>query len=318
MISMKKDTLYQILLLQMQVIENSKQEMYYIRKHGYVEEAKRFNIKARELDKKLDAFENDLRIRYASLELNSKNLDELQYLSNMLLLFKDFDETFLFSVQDKINELLPLKETALKEWDFKKAGELSEEIFQLERDQDKQLHLLHEQQMEEKEEFDEGLGQRPLRFGISLDETEEGEVMINKLLAGSSAFKSGMLNAGDKIIAVQEPGRPPVNVSSFMLLQVDSVLNEISGDQLMLTVKKPDGTTSIEMVEVIKTDSLPLEKSSDDFKFSAAVAWFGLKLRDSKLIENKSSNDIKSLAQKGISNDKDGYKAEFIRLAKIG
>ena len=97
--------------------------------------------------------------------------------------------------------------------------------------------------MEEKEEFDEGLGQRPLRFGISLDETEEGEVMINKLLAGSSAFKSGMLNAGDKIIAVQEPGRSPVNVSSFMLLQVDSVLNEISGDQLMLTVKKPDGTT---------------------------------------------------------------------------
>ncbi|GEM_PF-4582505 len=133
MISMKKDTLYQILLLQMQLIENSKQEMYYIRKHGYVEEAKRFNIKARELDKKLDAFENDLRIRYASLELNSKNLDELQYLSNMLLLFKDFDETFLFSVQDKINELLPLKDQALKDWDFKKAGEISEEIYQLEK-----------------------------------------------------------------------------------------------------------------------------------------------------------------------------------------
>ncbi|HRE78786.1 MAG TPA: hypothetical protein PLL09_13295 [Flavobacterium sp.] len=130
---MKKDTLYQILLLQMQLIENSKQEMYYIRKHGYVEEAKRFNIKARELDKKLDAFENDLRIRYASLELNSKNLDELQYLSNMLLLFKDFDETFLFSVQDKINELLPLKDQALKDWDFKKAGEISEEIYQLEK-----------------------------------------------------------------------------------------------------------------------------------------------------------------------------------------
>jgi len=133
MISMKKDTLYQILLLQMQFIESSKLEMYYIRKYGYVEEVKRFTNKTREIDKKLDAFENDLRIRYASLELNSKNLDELQYLSNMLLLFKDFDETFLFSVQDKINELLPLKEQALKEWDFKKAGEISEEIYQLEK-----------------------------------------------------------------------------------------------------------------------------------------------------------------------------------------
>ena len=130
---MKKDTLYQILLLQMQFIESSKLEMYYIRKYGYVEEVKRYTNKTREIDKKLDAFENDLRIRYASLELNSKNLDELQYLSNMLLLFKDFDETFLFSVQDKINELLPLKENALKEWDFKKAGEISEEIYQLEK-----------------------------------------------------------------------------------------------------------------------------------------------------------------------------------------
>jgi hypothetical protein len=117
----------------MQFIESSKLEMYYIRKYGYVEEVKRFTNKTREIDKKLDAFENDLRIRYASLELNSKNLDELQYLSNMLLLFKDFDETFLFSVQDKINELLPLKEQALKEWDFKKAGEISEEIYQLEK-----------------------------------------------------------------------------------------------------------------------------------------------------------------------------------------
>lgn len=133
MISMKKDTLYQILLLQMQFIESSKLEMYYIRKYGYVEEVKRFTNKTREIDKKLDAFENDLRIRYASLELNSKNLDELQYLSNMLLLFKDFDETFLFSVQDKIDELIPLKEQALKEWDFKKAGEISEEIYQLEK-----------------------------------------------------------------------------------------------------------------------------------------------------------------------------------------
>jgi hypothetical protein len=130
---MKNNKLYQILFLQMQLMESCKLEMYYIRKYGYFEEAKRQSDKTRELNKKLDAFENDLRIRYTSLELNSKNLDELQNLSNMLLLFKDFDETFLFSVQDKINELLPLKETALKEWDFKKAGELSEEIFQLEK-----------------------------------------------------------------------------------------------------------------------------------------------------------------------------------------
>jgi len=78
--------------------------------------------------------------------------------------------------------------------------------------------------------------------------------------------------------------------------------------------KKPDGDKSTEMVQVIANKAETLQSASDDFKFSAAVAWFGLKLRDSKLIGNKKSEDIKKLAKAGLSNDVDGYKAEFIRL----
>ena len=78
--------------------------------------------------------------------------------------------------------------------------------------------------------------------------------------------------------------------------------------------KKPDGEKSIEMVSVIANKSANLQSASADFKFSASVAWFGLKLRDSKLITSKSSADIKKLAQSGLVNDVDGYKAEFIRL----
>jgi Ca-activated chloride channel family protein len=40
-----------------------------------------------------------------------------------------------------------------------------------------------------------------------------------------------------------------------------------------------------------------------------------LKLRDSKLVSNKSSEEIKNW-QKGLSNDEDGYKAEFVRLVE--
>ncbi|MBA9072475.1 Ca-activated chloride channel family protein [Flavobacterium gossypii] len=80
--------------------------------------------------------------------------------------------------------------------------------------------------------------------------------------------------------------------------------------------KKPDGDKSIEMTSIIENQSVPLNAASDDFKFSAAVAWFGLKLRDSKLIPNKSSEDIKKLAKEGLSNDEDGYKAEFVRLVE--
>ncbi|OXB02086.1 VWA domain-containing protein [Flavobacterium oncorhynchi] len=80
--------------------------------------------------------------------------------------------------------------------------------------------------------------------------------------------------------------------------------------------KKPDGDKSIEMIQVIDNKSVPLDKASDDLKFSSAVAWFGLKLRDSKLIADKSSEEIVKLAKQGISNDGDGYKAEFIRLVE--
>ncbi|WP_395047643.1 von Willebrand factor type A domain-containing protein [Flavobacterium sp.] len=80
--------------------------------------------------------------------------------------------------------------------------------------------------------------------------------------------------------------------------------------------KKTDGDKSIEIVQIIENKSSVLENASDDLKFTASVAWFGLKLRDSKLISNKSSDDIKKLAILGLSNDTDGYKAEFIRLVE--
>jgi Ca-activated chloride channel family protein len=80
--------------------------------------------------------------------------------------------------------------------------------------------------------------------------------------------------------------------------------------------KKPDGDKSIEIVQVIENKSVGLDKASDDMKFSSAVAWFGLKLRDSKLITDKSSEEIVKLAKQGNSNDVEGYNAECIRLVE--
>jgi Ca-activated chloride channel family protein len=76
--------------------------------------------------------------------------------------------------------------------------------------------------------------------------------------------------------------------------------------------KKPDGDKSTEMVKVIA--HTPVVNASDDFKFAAAVAWFGLKLRDSDLVPDKASEAILKLAKEGLKNDDEGYRAEFIRL----
>ncbi|UUF15270.1 MULTISPECIES: vWA domain-containing protein [Flavobacterium] len=78
--------------------------------------------------------------------------------------------------------------------------------------------------------------------------------------------------------------------------------------------KKPDGDKSIEIVNIIPNRKVSLDNSSSDFKFTTAVAWFGLKLRDSKFISNSSTSDIRKLAKSGLANDDEGYRAEFVRL----
>jgi Ca-activated chloride channel family protein len=80
--------------------------------------------------------------------------------------------------------------------------------------------------------------------------------------------------------------------------------------------KKPDSAKSIEMVEVIANKASDLKNASGGFKFSSAVAWFGLKLRDSQLVTDKSSAAIAQLAREGLAYDLDGYKAEFVRLVE--
>jgi Ca-activated chloride channel family protein len=78
--------------------------------------------------------------------------------------------------------------------------------------------------------------------------------------------------------------------------------------------KKPDGDKSIEIGAIIANKVTELQSASEDFKFCASVAWFGLKLRDSKLVVNKSNDALLELANQGLTNDFEGYRAEFIRL----
>src|SRR5690606_40775976 len=77
--------------------------------------------------------------------------------------------------------------------------------------------------------------------------------------------------------------------------------------------KNPKEDKSIEMVHTVANRASSLKQASKDFKFAIAVAWFGLKLRDSKLIPNKESADSVTLAREGLQSDTDGYKANFIR-----
>ena len=140
----------------------------------------------------------------------------------------------------------------------------------------------------------------------------------------NDAIDAGELGSGHTVTALYEI--IPTNVKSdYFKEPIDLKYSKtenystVFGNELAtikFRYKKPDGEKSIEMVQIIHNKSVRLNNASDDFKFSTAVAWFGLKLRDSQLVDNKSSVAIKTLALQGKSNDAEGYRSEFIRLVE--
>lgn len=91
--------------------------------------------------------------------------------------------------------------------------------------------------------FESALGKKPLRFGFSLDENEDGSVEIETLKPGSAAYKSGLLNAGDKITALQWEGKEAITVGDKGASFVSNALEGNNNLKITLTVKKADGST---------------------------------------------------------------------------
>ena len=93
------------------------------------------------------------------------------------------------------------------------------------------------------------------------------------------------------------------------------------GNEMMtvkLRYKKPDGHTSKLISQVIQDTDTRLAKTSDNFRWSAAVAEFGMLLRDSEFKAESSYLQVIELAKGARGEDEHGYRAEFIRLVQSG
>ena len=94
----------------------------------------------------------------------------------------------------------------------------------------------------DKENFESGIGKKNMVFGFNLNEDDEGEVTINSLQPGSSAFKSGMMNKGDKIISIQWENAKPIDVSDASAAEIGQMLDADNHAKATLTFLKADGT----------------------------------------------------------------------------
>jgi len=85
---------------------------------------------------------------------------------------------------------------------------------------------------------------------------------------------------------------------------------------IKLRYKDPDALTSKLFSKTVGTDIKKAGETTDRFRFSAAVAAFGMILRDSKYRGTATNADVISLASGARGADTDGYRAEFIRLVQ--
>ncbi|HLP53064.1 MAG TPA: von Willebrand factor type A domain-containing protein [Chitinophagales bacterium] len=92
-----------------------------------------------------------------------------------------------------------------------------------------------------------------------------------------------------------------------------------AGDEMAtvkIRYKQPKESKSQLLEYAVKNEVKTIDKTSDNFRFAAAVASFGMLLRDSKFKGNYNYDKVRELAVSAKGADAEGYRAEFIKLVR--
>jgi Ca-activated chloride channel homolog len=85
---------------------------------------------------------------------------------------------------------------------------------------------------------------------------------------------------------------------------------------IKLRYKEPREETSKLLIETVNESSNPLDRASENLRWSASVAAFGMLLRESEYVKDFTYDEVISLAQSARGKDEEGYRAEFVNMAK--
>lgn len=138
----------------------------------------------------------------------------------------------------------------------------------------------------------------------------------------NDAKDAGDMGSGHTVTAIYEV--VPRNIDSPYLVDklkyqlnltpIGSNSNELC--TVKMRYKEPDANISQQVEVVVKNEEIPFEKASESFRFAAAVSELGLLLRKSDYKGSASYNNVIEVANKALGKDEEGYRAEFIKLAK--
>jgi len=146
--------------------------------------------------------------------------------------------------------------------------------------------------------------------------------LLNKEDFNDDAKDAGEIGAGHTVTVLYELVPPGVDVPGAKVdplryqQQAPATSAQRSGELLTLKIrhKEPDQDRSVLAEYVLRDSGMNFSQASRDFKFAAAVAAFGMVLRDSPYKGSATLESALQWAQQGLGSDQYGYRQEFVRL----
>lgn len=148
----------------------------------------------------------------------------------------------------------------------------------------------------------------------------------NRLLAkedfNNDSKDAGELGSGHTVTALYEV--IPSGIADEFTVKADElkyqeqpvIKNGVTSEimTVKLRYKEPQGNISRLIEKGILDENITLANTSANFRFSAAVAEFGLLLRNSAFKQKASYKNVADLAKSAKGSDENGYRGEFIGL----
>lgn len=135
---------------------------------------------------------------------------------------------------------------------------------------------------------------------------------------------AGEMGSGHTVTAFYEI--IPTGVRDTLLVSIDPTkyrkerINSLYEKNELLTIKlrykTPQEHKSKLINEIVKNRVTLLENCSDNFRFAASVAAFGMLLKRSKYKQNANYADVIKLAESAKGKDQQGYRSAFVQLVK--
>jgi Ca-activated chloride channel family protein len=146
--------------------------------------------------------------------------------------------------------------------------------------------------------------------------------MLNAEDFANDKKDAGELGAGHTVTALYEvvpadDGDNRQELTYQTILLKDSAKSAAELATIRFRYKKPDSDTSKELVSKIPATHQELDGAGENVRFAAAVAEWGMLLRDSEHKGSASYRQVLELARKAKGRDEQGYRAEFIRLVEM-